>query len=175
MPVVRGDRVKSLRETRGLDIATFAKRVGAHVSYLYRLEANQVENASAIMIAQVAKVLDTSIEHLVDMTDEPGRFAPTIHDEPVSERTKAIALRIDALPEDRKETVQAMFENLLFSVEDSAVSSESRKRKLLTAFESLGDRDREFLLSEAELLQRRQTESQREPANGKAQALRADQ
>ncbi|WEG11528.1 helix-turn-helix domain-containing protein [Pullulanibacillus sp. KACC 23026] len=61
-----GDRIKKLRESRGLSLTELAERAGVAKSYLSTIERNLRSNPSIQFIEKVAEVLNVSVTSLID-------------------------------------------------------------------------------------------------------------
>lgn len=70
MPFANQQRVKTLRLEQGLRAADVAQVTGLSVAQVYRLEAGERPNVAAVTLARVAQALDTSVEYLLNMTDD---------------------------------------------------------------------------------------------------------
>ena len=70
-PRFHGERARTLRHQRGLSARKVAKRAGIHWRYYLRLERNERPNVSAINVAAIALALNTTLEYLLGLTDEP--------------------------------------------------------------------------------------------------------
>ncbi len=108
--MIRGDRIKDLREGRGLDQGQLAYRADIDTSYVWRLEKGKNPNVSAEKLARVAKVLRTNTDYLVGTSDDPrpmmgarvltGDLVPVferLSDLADRQRTQLIRLITDAL------------------------------------------------------------------------------
>jgi len=63
---------------------------GVSYDYIYKIRKGQAKNVSAIMLAKIANALDTSVDYLLGLTDDPTP--------PQREDTGARALPPDLLP-----------------------------------------------------------------------------
>jgi len=70
-PRFHGERVRALRYQRHLSARKVAERAGIHWRYYLRLEKNERPNVSAINAAAIALALDTTLEYLLGLTDDP--------------------------------------------------------------------------------------------------------
>ena len=70
---VRGDRIHALRKESGLTIQELARLSGLSVGQIYRLEKNERPNTAAVTLARIALALDTTLDYLMGLSDEPER------------------------------------------------------------------------------------------------------
>jgi transcriptional regulator with XRE-family HTH domain len=70
-PELIGSRFCALREQQGLSAEKLARRADMGTRNVWRLEANERPNSAAIVVARVALALNTSVEYLVGLTDDP--------------------------------------------------------------------------------------------------------
>jgi transcriptional regulator with XRE-family HTH domain len=70
-PELVGSRFCALREQQGLSAEKLARRADMGTRNVWRLEANERPNSAAIVVARVALALNTSVEYLVGLTDDP--------------------------------------------------------------------------------------------------------
>jgi transcriptional regulator with XRE-family HTH domain len=70
IPFANQQRVKTLRLGHGLRAVDVAQETGLSVAQVYRLEAGERPNVAAVTLARVALALDTSVEYLLNMTDD---------------------------------------------------------------------------------------------------------
>jgi transcriptional regulator with XRE-family HTH domain len=63
-------RLKTLRLERGMRAVDVAQETGLSVAQVYRMEAGERPNVAAVTLAKVALALDTSVEYLLNMTDD---------------------------------------------------------------------------------------------------------
>ena len=64
-------RLKELRTQQGLSGARLASAAGISERQIWRLEAGDRPNVSAVLLARIALALGTSLEYLLGMTDDP--------------------------------------------------------------------------------------------------------
>jgi len=67
-----GDRIKAMREFRGLTQGQTAYKADTTVSQISRLENDERPGAQAAILARIASALGTTIDYLVGLTDDPG-------------------------------------------------------------------------------------------------------
>ncbi len=145
---IRGDRIRRLREDRGLDQQQLAKRAGVHYSYIYRLENGENPNVSAVILSRIAKVLDTNTDYLVDESEVDSR--PTTEDRPrLSVESEDLGRRLDHLDEKTRDTLMPVLSNFVLAAEKAA---DDARRRLLIEYDALPERQREVLLRTAEKL-----------------------
>ncbi|NOZ04737.1 MAG: helix-turn-helix transcriptional regulator [Chloroflexi bacterium] len=70
-PVFDGQRLKALRQERGLRAQVVARRAGVSVRHVWRLEANARPNVAGVTLGRLALALDTTVEYLLGLTDDP--------------------------------------------------------------------------------------------------------
>ena len=71
LPAFNGPRLRHLRHERGLSAQKLAEKADLCVRQIWRMEAGHRPNVRAITVAQVAMVLETSIDYLMGLTDSP--------------------------------------------------------------------------------------------------------
>lgn len=64
---LNGGRLKALRQARGLSARRLAQRAGVSERQIWRLEANDRPNVSAVLLVRVAVALGTTVEYLVGL------------------------------------------------------------------------------------------------------------
>jgi len=74
-PRFHGERARALRKERGISAYKVAERAGIHWRYYLRLEKNERPNVSAVNVAAIALALDTTMEYLMGLTDDPRPMA----------------------------------------------------------------------------------------------------
>ena len=70
-PIFDGRRLRAVRKNRGLSAENLARRANITVRHIWRLEADQRPNTSAVTLARVALALGTTVEYIVHITDDP--------------------------------------------------------------------------------------------------------
>ena len=73
-PSFDGQRLRRLRHKRGLSVRKLAKQADLCTRQIWRMEAGHRPNVRAITLAQVARVLETSIDYLMGLTDRPEPY-----------------------------------------------------------------------------------------------------
>lgn len=68
---MRGDRLKEIREARGLTQPELAERIGIHAQQVYRIESGKSPNPSADTLTAISKELDVSVDYLLGLVDSP--------------------------------------------------------------------------------------------------------
>lgn len=71
MPAVNGQRVRTLREKKGLkqyELAIYAKVNQGHLS---EIERNKVESVGSQILMGLAGVLETNVDYLIGTSDDP--------------------------------------------------------------------------------------------------------
>jgi transcriptional regulator with XRE-family HTH domain len=64
-------RLKELRIRWGLSAARLASAAGVSERQIWRLEAGDRPNVSAVLLARITLVLGTSLEYVLGLTDDP--------------------------------------------------------------------------------------------------------
>lgn len=64
-----GERLRRLREERGLSRDAFAKKLGVSGETIYRYE-NNIQNPSLDRVKQIATILRTSVDYLLGIDNE---------------------------------------------------------------------------------------------------------
>jgi len=72
-----GARIRALREFKKLQPGILAYKAGIGTPHVYRLERGERPNASAVVVGKVARALETTVEYLIGLTDDPGPLQPT--------------------------------------------------------------------------------------------------
>ena len=67
-----GHRLRALRRQRGLRVEDVAAISGITARHIWRLEAGTRPRVAAVTLARIALVLDTSVDYLVGLTDNPS-------------------------------------------------------------------------------------------------------
>lgn len=75
---VDGKRMRALRKARGFSADALAWHAGFNSRHIWRLESGRYQHAAAITLAAIAQVLDTTIEYLLGLTDDPRSIAELI-------------------------------------------------------------------------------------------------
>jgi transcriptional regulator with XRE-family HTH domain len=73
-PSFDGQRLRSLRRKRGLSADKLAQQADLCARQIWRMEAGRRPNVRAITLAQIARVLETSIDYLMGLTDRPEPY-----------------------------------------------------------------------------------------------------
>lgn len=71
---MRNDRLKALREKKGITQDDLAELAGLSLRHLQRCEGG-TSDPTADKIAQIARVLDTSADYLLGLIDDPLPYA----------------------------------------------------------------------------------------------------
>jgi len=99
-------RITSLREYKGLSQAEFAELVDIEQSYVSKLERGRAPNVSGIILARIASALETSVDYLLDRTDNPAAYPSTVnHPSMHDPRFQNLAALWPDLTEDGKKTL----------------------------------------------------------------------
>jgi transcriptional regulator with XRE-family HTH domain len=74
-PTFDGTRLRAVRRQRRLSVSEVGQISGVSARHIWRLEANQRPNVSAVTLACIARALEVDMEYLVGLSDspQPGR------------------------------------------------------------------------------------------------------
>ena len=72
-------RIISLRETKDLTQAELAELASIESSYISKLERGKAPNAAGIIVAKLARALETSTDYLLGLTDSPSPIPAANH------------------------------------------------------------------------------------------------
>ena len=75
---VDGRRMRGLRKARGFSADALGWHVGLSSRHIWRLETGKRQPVAAITMAAIAPVLNTTIEYLLGLTDDPRSIAELI-------------------------------------------------------------------------------------------------
>jgi transcriptional regulator with XRE-family HTH domain len=73
-PTFDGARLQAMRKWRGLSVSDVGRMSSVSARHIWRLEANQRPNVSAVTLACIARALDVDMEYLVGLSDLPQPF-----------------------------------------------------------------------------------------------------
>jgi transcriptional regulator with XRE-family HTH domain len=76
-PQLQGHRLRKLRKDKGLSAEKLARLSDVSTRQIWRLEGDTRPNSAAITVARVAQALETSLEYLLGMTDDPQLLSPS--------------------------------------------------------------------------------------------------
>ena len=68
-----GQRLRVLRQRRGMSVEDLAAASGITPRHIWRLEAGGRSDVRAATLARLALALDTSVDYLLGLTDGPRR------------------------------------------------------------------------------------------------------
>ena len=105
------DRVRQRREDLGLSQEQLALRMG----YSSRTSINKIENGrpcSQKIIARLADALNVSIPYLMGWEDEE-KEKPTVQDDGLSEKRKALIEFAQSVPEDKAEMILRVMKSIV--------------------------------------------------------------
>ncbi len=71
-PQLQGARIHSLRRQRGFSAEKLARLSDVSTRQIWRMEHDKRPNSFAITVARIAQALDTTVEYLLGMTDDPS-------------------------------------------------------------------------------------------------------
>lgn len=67
---MRGDRLKLIREQRGMSQRDLAAQLGMGEKQIWRYE-NETNDATAEQLARIAKLLEVTADYLIGLVDDP--------------------------------------------------------------------------------------------------------
>jgi transcriptional regulator with XRE-family HTH domain len=65
-----GHRLQTLRQRRGVSVEDLSIASSVSARHIWRLEAGERPNTSAVTLARVAQALNTTLEYLLGLTDD---------------------------------------------------------------------------------------------------------
>ena len=71
-PAFDGQRLRRLRRSRGLPAHRLAEQANLSTRHIWRLEAGTRPRVAAVTLARIALALDTSVDYLLGLTDNPS-------------------------------------------------------------------------------------------------------
>ncbi|HIP97632.1 MAG TPA: XRE family transcriptional regulator [Anaerolineae bacterium] len=63
--------MRAMRKRRGLSAEAVARRANLSTRHVWRLEAGTQPRVAAVTLARIALALDTSVDYLLGLTDNP--------------------------------------------------------------------------------------------------------
>jgi len=75
---VDGRRMRALRKARGFSADALGWHAGLSSRHIWRLETSRRQHVAAITMAAIAQVLNTTIEYLLGLTEDPRSVAELI-------------------------------------------------------------------------------------------------
>jgi transcriptional regulator with XRE-family HTH domain len=75
---VDGRRMRGLRKARGFSAVALGWHAGLSSRHIWRLETGKRQHVAAITMAAIAQVLNTIIEYLLGLTDNPRSVAELV-------------------------------------------------------------------------------------------------
>ncbi len=90
--MLRGDRLKTLREDRGYTHQKLAELLDLGTSQVWRYEAGKTDPSGDILV-RLAKVFDVSVDYLLGLVDDPTPTVLSENNLSPKERTVLAALR----------------------------------------------------------------------------------
>ena len=124
---IRGDRIKELRQKRHLEQGQLAYRAGIDVSYIYRLEAGENPNVSALILSKIAVVLRTSTDYLVGTVDTDAPMPQTAIQRALAELPadfEDVIMRLAELDPERRDRVGNLIGELMNLVAEPEADEE---------------------------------------------------
>src|SRR5258706_10692668 len=73
---VFGQRVKRMREQRGLSVQELAKRAGTHYQTIWKIERGSLREPSIVLAQKIARALGVGVDYLIDMFNEDEDSEP---------------------------------------------------------------------------------------------------
>jgi transcriptional regulator with XRE-family HTH domain len=73
-PEVDGQRIRALREQRGLSADGLAHRTGITARHILRMERGNLPNTRAVTLARIAIGLSSTVEYLLGLSDDPAFY-----------------------------------------------------------------------------------------------------
>lgn len=132
---VIGDRLRLLREERGLNQSELGRLSGVARSQISRIEKEERPGVGAVMIAQIARALGTTSDYLIGLTDDPSlptRFDWQAHPDQLR-RLQRLVERLARLPEARQRRVMDGVLMLIEASEEAGVQESDQEYLLLGA------------------------------------------
>jgi len=68
---MHGERLKEIRESRGLTQDDLAQRTGIHKQQIYKIEAGINDNPSSDSLTALSKELGVTVDYLLGLVDQP--------------------------------------------------------------------------------------------------------
>lgn len=68
VPIFDGRRLRVLRQQRGWSAEKLARCADVSLRHIWRLEANERPNVSAVLVARLAQALNVSMDELLGLT-----------------------------------------------------------------------------------------------------------
>jgi transcriptional regulator with XRE-family HTH domain len=75
---VDGKRMRALREARGVSADALGWHAGLNSRHIWHLDSGKYQRAAAMVMAAIAQVLNTTIEYLLGLTNDPRSIAELI-------------------------------------------------------------------------------------------------
>ncbi len=75
VPAFDGQRLRVLRQQRGWSVEKLARRADISLRHMFRLEANERPNVSAVVVARLAQALNVSTDELLGIAATPDARA----------------------------------------------------------------------------------------------------
>ena len=92
-----GARIRSLREEKGWTQGILAYKADTTAAQISRLENNDRPAAGAVIIGKIALALGTTVEYLLDQTDDPTRQPDSVDGQVESPEDTALRARAEEL------------------------------------------------------------------------------
>lgn len=103
-----GDRIRHLREQRGLLQTELADRIGVSKQTLYKYETGIITNIPSDKIESMAKVFGVSEAHIMGWEVVDTDIKLTV----MNERLKLYALKLSELSQDKQEHIMSLIDLL---------------------------------------------------------------
>ncbi|MBN2005208.1 MAG: helix-turn-helix transcriptional regulator [Anaerolineae bacterium] len=75
-PAFDGQRLRALRQQHGWSAERLARRADLSTRHVWRLERNHRPQVAAVTVARLALALETTLEFLLGLTDDPQPYTP---------------------------------------------------------------------------------------------------
>ena len=85
-----GNRLRDIRDARGLTQKDLANRVGMSDQQIYRYETDK-SDPTGEALAKISKALDVSVDYLLGLVDEPNSFLQESQLSPMEQKLLAAA------------------------------------------------------------------------------------
>lgn len=122
---VIGERVRALRQARGLNQSDLARQTGMVRSQISRIEKEERPGVGAVMVGQLALELDTTVDYLLGLTDDPS-LPPRFNWEAKPEQLQRLQRLLERLSRLSDERQARVMDAVLAMLEVSEVPIEAR-------------------------------------------------
>lgn len=122
---VIGERLRALREARGLNQSELAYRTGLARSQISRIEKEERPGVGAVVVGHLALALDTTVDYLLGLTNDPG-LPPRFNWEAEPEQLQRLQRLLERLSRLSDERQARVMDAVLTMLEVSEVPDEAR-------------------------------------------------